>query len=58
MVVEGEGKGIPRFRVMGAIIMRWARIVVPLAILRGVKSAEAAPRAGDGDEAMVVIKRN
>ena len=56
MVDEGEGKGIPRFRVMGAIIMRWARVVVPLAILRGVKSTEAAPRGGEGDEAMTVMK--
>ena len=34
---------MPRFRVMGAIIMRWARIVLPFEILRGVKSAEDSP---------------
>lgn len=35
-------KGTPRFRVMGAWIMRCSKLILPLAIFRGWKSFEAA----------------
>lgn len=47
---------MPRLRVMGAIIMRWLRIVLPFAIVRGVKRAEA-PRGGAAEDVMAMMKR-
>jgi hypothetical protein len=53
-VERSEGRrGMPRLRVMGDIIMRCARVVLPFAILRGVKRAEEGPRGGS--DGIVVV---
>lgn len=52
---EGEAsgfKGKPRFRVNGASITRCESVSFPFPILRGVKSAEAAPFGASSFDAM------
>ena len=44
---------MPRLRVMGAIIMRWLSVVLPFAMVRGVKTAEEPPRGAGVNEPMV-----
>jgi len=43
---------MPRLRVMGAIIMRWLSVVLPFAMVRGVKRAEEPPRGAGVNELM------
>jgi len=48
-VERSEGRrGMPRLQVMGDIIMRCARVVLPFAILKGVKRAEGPRGGSDG----------
>jgi hypothetical protein len=37
---------------MGAIIMRWLSVVLPFAMVRGVKTAEEPPRGAGVNEPM------
>jgi hypothetical protein len=46
--------GTQRFRVIGDIIIRCLRVIVPFAIERGVKSAEAGPLVGDVEPMMTL----
>jgi hypothetical protein len=48
---------MPRLRVVGAIIMRRLRVVLPFAIVRGVKRAEEAPQGGAVEDAMVADEK-
>jgi hypothetical protein len=41
---------------MGAIIMRWLRVVLPFAIVRGVKRADEEPRGEGVGEAMIGMR--
>jgi hypothetical protein len=46
--VEVGLRGVPRFRVRGARIIRWLSVKVPFPIFRGVKILDELPRGALG----------